>query len=339
MQLSTFVRLAGRWGGYRLARAFTAGQPRLLMYHRFSRSPKHGHVCAKTFEEQVALISRFYKPFTVSEMVERHYEGNDLPPHSIAITVDDGYKDFYDIAWPILKKYKVPATFYVTTGFIDGRLWLWPDQLKWLLRNAPTSTESVQLKGMKLTSSVADTGVDQFFEQLVALLLGMPDEEKHACLEELARNWSLKLPETAPADFQAASWAQLEELQAGGVEIGGHTVSHPSLGRVGLEQAEREIVGCSTELNEHLGVQPRTFCYPNGTPADFVGAQVSIVRDAGFTGAVVAFADAQGMGQRFAIRRHSSSEDMFQFNKAVSGIEWLGRVLRGRKDATAYELL
>ena len=118
------------------------------------------------------------------------------------------------------------------------------------------------------------------------------------------------------------------EMQQNGVEIGGHTVTHPSLGRVSESQAKVEIVGCSNALNENLGRRSRTFCYPNGQPSDFQYFLPALVEDSGFLGAVTAFPDANGTKDPFLMRRHVSGDDMFQFFKATSGVEFLGHRLR-----------
>ncbi|SFR40276.1 Polysaccharide deacetylase [Marinobacter gudaonensis] len=337
MGLSPFVRLAGQFGGYRLAQFLTASQPRILMYHRFSKFPAKGHVSSEVFENQVAFIAKHYNPMTVSELVAALYEGEGTPKHAVAITVDDGYRDFYEVAWPILKRHGVPATFYVTTGFVDQRLWLWPDQLRWLLEKSAPNGGYIKFNGRNVLTSGDSGELEKLFGELVQHLLTLPDAKKHEFIENLSASWDVDLPEQSPEAFQAATWKQLEEMQDGGIEIGGHTVTHPSLGRVDSEQAEMEISGCYQEINDHLGWAPRSFCYPNGTPSDFVGAHVPIIKRVGFSGAVVAYADAQGQAQRYALRRHSGSDDMFQFNKAISGLELLGKRLRNETFKTLYD--
>lgn len=343
MNFSRFVRVLGHWGGYRLARSLTAHQPRMLMYHRFT-SPQSDHrvagVSAENFEQQVAHIARHYHPMTVSEMIRGCFEGETLPRHAIAITVDDGYEDFYHIAWPILQRYKVPATFYVTTGFVDGNLWLWPDQLHWILDKATGSAGSLPPFSDGRETVPAPSGPDDqrlLFGHLVDYLLRIPDDKKHWFLRALAEHWQLQIPDQAPDWARPVTWGQLAEMQAGGLEVGGHTVTHPGLSQVTPRQARAEITDAREALVTNLGDAPRSFCYPNGTPEDFVGAQVPLIRQAGFTGAVVAFADAQGQRQRYAMRRHSGSDDLFQFNKAVSGLEFLGHKLRNTRRSTVYE--
>lgn len=343
MNFSPLVRVFGSLGGYHLARRLTARQPRMLMYHRFTSAGSDRRitgVSSEVFEQQVAHIARYHHPVTVTEMIRCCFEGRELSAHSIAITVDDGYEDFYHIAWPILRRYNVPATFYVTTGFVDGELWLWPDKLDWILEEASLRSESLTPFVYGMETSLPPAGSDQqrrLFHRLVNYLLMVPDAKKHFFLNAMATHWELQIPDIAPHWARPVTWDQLVEMQAGGVEIGGHTVTHPSLSQVTLEQAEQEIMGARDSLASHLGDLPRSFCYPNGTQQDFVGAQVPLIKKAGFTGAVVAFADAQGQSQRYAMRRHSSSDNLFQFHKASSGLEYLGLRLRNTRKNTAYD--
>jgi len=337
VNISRWVKILGEAGGYALSRAITARRPRILMYHRFSRQPENGHVSAEEFEWQVRYIARHLNPVTVSQIASSLYGGHKLPRNSVAITVDDGYQDFYSIAWPILKKYGVPATFYVTTGFVSGDLWLWPDQLRYLLTKAPQSQATFDLGLFHIQTPLSADDFESEFWRVNQILLMADDADKLQCLASMARTWQVELPKRPPEAFRAVTWDQLKEMQAEGLEVGGHTVTHPSLARVSSEQARNEILGCGKMLEKMLGNVTRSFCYPNGTPDDFVGEQVQFVRDAGFSCAVVAFADDGEHRQRYAMRRHSSSSDQFQFLKAVSGIELLGMKFRGHHLETRYE--
>lgn len=337
MNLSKWVRIAGAFGGYSLSRALTGAHPRILMYHRFSRLPESGGVSAEEFEWQVRYIAQHFNPVTVSQIASSLYGSQKLPRNSVAITVDDGYQDFYSIAWPILKKYGVPATFYVTTGFVDDAIWLWPDQLRYLLEKSPKSQAKYDFRLFVIETPISTRDFEGEFWRINQILLKADNSEKLECLAGLARAWKVELPKRAPEPFHSVTWAQLNEMQSEGLEVGGHTVTHPSLARVTSSQAGKEILGCSKALARNLGPATRSFCYPNGTPDDFVGEQVALVREAGFSGAVVAFADGREHAQQYAMRRHSSSSDRFQFLKAVNGIELLGMKFRKHGLETPYE--
>lgn len=328
-RITGFYRWVGPRGLFQLSRLLNRKQPRILMYHRFSVQPQDGFTSAAAFHAQVRHIKRCYNPLTTAQLVRCLFENEPLPPNAVVITVDDGYQDFYTVAFPILQELGVPATLYVTTKFVDQRLWLWPDQVQWLLGQADNGYQGVQLGPITIPAGVLNTSQQRrSWQSLVAYLLTLDDAVKHGQIRRLAEQLGVALPVAAPPEFAAVSWEQLGKLQRAGIEIGGHTRTHPSLGRVDIDQAYDEIAGSHTDLVTHLGQAERTFCYPNGQPEDFSPALKPMVREAGYTGAVLAFPDTLGLRDRYALRRHSSGEGKFQFYKAISGMEYLGKQLR-----------
>jgi peptidoglycan/xylan/chitin deacetylase (PgdA/CDA1 family) len=322
---SAMIDLAGKLGGYQLARLLTRKQPKVLMYHRFSSEKKGHEVTAATLEQQLRLIKRYFKPMTLASLAQVIQQTGKAPSNAVVITVDDGYRDFYEVAYPLLKHYAVPATFFVTTGFVNKDLWLWPDQVLWLLHNRLVH-EGVLTVGDRVFDLTLPVG--KLWWPLVLHLLRVDNHIRLAAIAELVRCSGISLPHLAPDEFSAVSWAQLSEMQGQGIEIGGHTLSHPSLGHMPLEEAKAEIDGCFNELRMHLGDQPRTFCYPNGQPADYSPEIKDIVSQSGFLAAVTAYSDRFNVDIPWAWRRFVGCEESFQFNKSLFGVEHLGNQLR-----------
>ncbi len=324
MSVTRLVQLAGPMGLYSVARHLTRNHPRILMYHRFSAEPQPGHVSAACLDEQARYIARHHHPMQLGTLIAHLREGRPVPPHTLVFTVDDGYADFHDVAWPILKKHGIPATLFVTTGFVNQELWLWPDQVAWLLEQAPVIPAELRLGDTTIKTS------GNTWQSLIDHLLTLPDQDKHAMIRQLADQLQTTLPGKAPAAYASCTWDQLRHMQDEGLEIGGHTHTHPTLPKVEHGDLPGEIHFCQQRLQEELGERPRPFCYPNGQPADFSMPVRNAVEDAGFTGAVVAYADETAHGDLYALRRHSSSANMFQFFKACSGLEWTGMRMRAR---------
>lgn len=323
---SALIKTLGNYGGYQLARAMTANQPKILMYHRFS-AEKQGHeVTAATFEKQLQTIKRYFNPMTLAQLAAAIKRQGKAPKHAVVITVDDGYRDFYEVAFPLLKHYQVPATFYVTTGFVNGDLWLWPDTVTWLFAHKQASAGIFTLGNFSVDLSRPASDI---WWPLVNHLLSIPNEERLSGLAQLAVACGVALPAQIPGEFAAVDWAQLAEMQSAGIEIGGHTVTHPSLGHMDLASAEREIRQSWDEITHHLGEAERTFCYPNGQPGDYSDQIKNIVGNTRYSAAVTAFSDKYNVNKPFAWRRFVGSEESFQFNKSLFGVEHLGNLLRG----------
>lgn len=322
---SQIIRTLGTLGGYNLARALTATEPKILMYHRFTKTADGHAVSESTFEKQVLLIKRNFNPMTLAEMAAVQQTGGKLPRHAVVITVDDGYKDFYEIAYPLLKHYGVPATFFVTTGFINKDVWLWPDQVTWILNNKTVTAGALQVAEHSID---LDRPQAQVWQNVVNVFLSVPNQDRLLGLENLAKRCGVVLPKTVPEKYAACDWEQLKEMQDAGIEIGGHTVSHPSLGHMAPAEAQWELEQCMRTLRERLGDRSRTFCYPNGQPGDYSDTVKELTRAAGFTAAVTAFSDRFNTDITYAWRRFVGCEETFQFNKSLFGVEHLGNRAR-----------
>lgn len=323
------VRMAGPMGLYHLARGLTRTEPRILMYHRFGSTGTPPGVPAAVFREQLQILKRQFRIVTLAELARRLAD-DALEPGLAVITVDDGYADFRRIAFPILQSEGVPATFFVTTGFIDGEVWLWPDVLEYAI--AHTRALHPDLSDLGVTQSVSlttDAGKAAAWQTLVDVLLDLPGDERAQRLAALTRRLGVTLPDVPDADHAPVTWDDLREMSRAGIEIGAHTVTHPRLTRLSDDRLQHEIAASKRRLEEQLGRQVTSFCYPNGAPQDYDDRVVDAVQRAGFDCAVVAHFDGR-RGDRFRLRRLGVGDNMFQYRKSVAGIEHLGRRLLTR---------
>jgi peptidoglycan/xylan/chitin deacetylase (PgdA/CDA1 family) len=313
--INIFLKFRGLW----LTRWLTAKDSKIFMYHSFSKEQKTGYLSSHEFERQIKLIKAHFVPLTLLEFTHLK-EQRSLPKNSVVLTVDDGYFNFYDIAYPILKKHGVPATFFVTTGFIDGKLWLWPDKLKYLIG------KNKFVGDMELDGAIfvfcGDKNRD--WSMLNDHCLSISEDHKNIFIAALEKELEIKLPKIPPDDFKPCNWEQLKEMEQNGVEIGGHTVTHPSLGQVSLEQANQEIKDCYEHLSSELGEKGRTFCYPNGQPSDYNSEIIDILKSSKFLSAVTAFPDIHLDSKEYSWRRMNGALEFALFKRCLFGLEFLG---------------
>lgn len=325
---SLIIEQLGKFGGYQIARWLTRNEPKILMYHRFSAEKKGLAVTEATFEIQLQLIKRYFNPMTLAQLAQAIKTNNKVPAHAVVITVDDGYRDFYEVAYPLLKRYQVPATFFVTTGFVNGDLWLWPDQVSWLLESKPDGLGEITFGALRVN---LDEPANKIWWPIVGHFLNVPNTDRLQYLQQLATACNLNIPVIAPTEYAAVSWNELAEMQANGIEIGGHTVSHPSLGHMPIEESAHEINQSWQDLNRHLGEQERTFCYPNGQPGDYSDEIKQQVGQSPYSAAVTAYSDKFNTKIPYAWRRFVGCEERFQFHKSLFGVEHLGNRIRNTR--------
>src|SRR5437764_4617036 len=135
----------------------------ILPYHRFSANDAPGTTSIRAFAEQLAYLRSHYAIVPLTS-IERHiWHGDRLPAPSVAITIDDGYRDAYELAFPLLRRYGAPATLFVVTDFIDRNAWLWPDKVRFMALQTKAPRGSVAIG-----DSVIDVALDGPASRLAA---------------------------------------------------------------------------------------------------------------------------------------------------------------------------
>jgi len=245
----------------RLARRF-----QVLAYHKVSPDPHpfFEPVHPDVFDKQVEFLSRYYRVMPLLELVERSRKG-DVPAGAVAITFDDGYRDNYEYAFPILRKHRVGATIFVSTGAIETGELLWHDRVFDAFRYA-TVEHALSLKPvLARAKELYGEGRLRFVEKI--------EEALKPSLQETAKDRML-------------TWNQIHQMHASGIDFGSHTVSHTILTRMPRPEMIRELCESKEQISAHLGVPTSSFAYPNGHVGDYSGEVQGALKDAGYLCAV-----------------------------------------------------
>lgn len=255
----------------------------ILVYHRVlpSLDPVlEWEVSAPEFREQVALMKKCFNLLPLGEAVENLRRG-ELPSRAVCITFDDGYADNVEIALPILRDLEVPATFFIATGFLDGGC-MWNDTMTELVRQMCGNTLDLRQWGLGMHPIESSNDRSEAIQKLLSSLKYLPHEERNDTVSHIASAHGTDIPDTLMMRSE-----QIKELHQAGMEIGGHTATHPILLGMNESTARAEIAEGKETLEGILGEKVRLFAYPNGKPnQDYDGRHVSIVRNLGMSAAV-----------------------------------------------------
>ena len=198
----------------------------------------------------------------------------------VLITFDDGYRDNYEVAFPILRSEGAAATFFVATGFIDAPRVPWWDEIAWMVR---TSTRDAVEQPGYLAAPVRFDDPDR--ESAVRTLLrtykSMPEQATDAYLNAIADATGSGRYDPRAGGEWWMTWDMLREMQASGMTIGGHTVNHPVLASASRDVQRQEIEACGDRLAAELGEPMRYFSYPVGGSAAFNSVTRECLRQAG----------------------------------------------------------
>ncbi|MGC1616017.1 MAG: polysaccharide deacetylase family protein [Candidatus Acidiferrum sp.] len=196
------------------------------------------------------------------------------------ITFDDGYRDNYETAFPILKAEGVPATFFIATGFVDAPRLPWWDEIAWMVRMS--RQDQIELPGwIPLPVSFDEPDREETVRTLLRVYKAMPSEATDFYLDAIAKaTRSGRCGKDEGISFWM-TWDMLREMRASGMTVAGHTVTHPVLARAPLARQREEILGCGTRLAEEMREPMQYFSYPVGGPSSFNSVTQDCLREAG----------------------------------------------------------
>jgi peptidoglycan/xylan/chitin deacetylase (PgdA/CDA1 family) len=312
-------------GMFSLARTMSGDLARILMYHNFSGpgGTASGALSAEATRAQFDYLRRHYHVVPLLQIAAQLASGKKLDKHLVALTIDDGRRDFYEFMFPLLKEFQFPATFFVVSSFIRGEDWIWTDKVVWLSQqpNRP--------------ADLAPGNLDQVFRSLNPLR----PEARNAQIQAMAAGAGITIPSQPPAKYAPCSWSELREMADSGlVDIGSHTVTHPILSSITDEESGQELKVSCNQIEEGMGEKPGSFCLPNGMPGDFRPTQVQQIADAGYACSVVASFGMVNNGEDPYLMPRlgmGSKSDPIEFSKFLDGVAYyqrkLGASLRGRK--------
>jgi peptidoglycan/xylan/chitin deacetylase (PgdA/CDA1 family) len=319
------------FGGFAPFRWANRGSLCVLMYHRFSRNAEKDKISAAEFTAHLDYLSRRAKVLSLSETVETLKNGDSLPPNAVVITIDDGYADAFDIAFPLLQKFRMPATVYAVTDFLDAKCWLWTDLMRYVL--SQTTVENIGLEfsaGDKIETKL--NGKQSRLEtanRINARLKKMPNESKNSKIEEIARDLKVEIPEKPTGDFAPVSWEQARQMDAEKMQIESHTVTHPILTNINQTELDDELRESKKRLEEKLSKNIRHFCYPNGNLNEAVRKSVE---NAGYESAVTtAYGFVETGANQFLLNRIDAPPEIESFARSASGFDVLRSRLKSRK--------
>ena len=215
------------------------GRARILMFHGTPRES------AATLERILRYVQRHFDVVPLAQVARDAAAGDVRFRRQVALTFDDGLRNNVEVAYPILRRLWLPATFFVCPGLVDSGRWLWNHEARQRLR--------------RLSRSTAD------IERIILRMKRLP-VERRAVMERSIREAT---PDFVPTDderrdLDVAGWDALRAIDPRVVTIGSHTLNHPILTSLDQRTLERELAESRRVLEAKLGRAVDEFAYPNG---------------------------------------------------------------------------
>lgn len=294
----------------------------VLTYHSFCNEWPRGLFSSlpiERFEKQLRFLRRHFDIVDLAQGRAYLEEGRTADRPWVAITIDDGFRDNYTHAWPVLRRYAVPATVFLATDFIDTGRPPWPTQLIEIIERARVSDAAPPLAN-QLSNRATRA---QLARALKAEWRTLPPQDRWARLVALRRQ--LKVGDDN--HYPPLTWQQMREMQAGGIRFGSHTVHHSLLPHVSDDVVIAEVRASKQRIEAMLQTPCDAFAYPNGDhdarTRAFVAAEryrMALTQDAGANDAT---ADTLAL-RRVEIPYH---DPLSTYRVRVSGGLWPAAIL------------
>lgn len=262
----------------------------VLCYHRVTTDDSTIRticVSPENFRSQMAYLAHGpYKPISLTTW-QRHLEGTEtLKGDYVAVTFDDGYRDNYANAFPILRETGVPATIFLTTDAIDSQEPRWWDRVVMSVRELRKAPDLVRSASDRVPESVrsalnAAVEVDENLADgaIVSLVIALKS------LDAGTRGEFLRLLDgLAPCTKTdlMMTWDMIRAMRGDVVEFGSHTVTHPFMSRLTDDEARAELSRSKQRIETELGATISSFAYPNGKRADYTPQTLALLEACGY---------------------------------------------------------
>jgi peptidoglycan/xylan/chitin deacetylase (PgdA/CDA1 family) len=235
------------------------------MYHSVLEDPSRqadslgGIVHSQSvFSQQMELLAREFHPLSIEELQTMLRGEEKIPNRSVLVTFDDGYRDNCQNALPILDSVGVPATFYITVDCVEKGLPPWPSRVRYALR----STRRKAWSDPAGASWALETGAqrDQAFAKACEYCCRLAGSVQ----EQLVSGIETQLEVSLPASFGQImmDWDEVRKIQERGHVIGSHTLSHPNVAQLLLQDAHIELETSRSFLQKQLKQPVTHFSYP-----------------------------------------------------------------------------
>ncbi len=238
-----------------------------------------------SFRVQLKLLKKYFSPIKFNDLLQSLDGKKRLPNNPILITFDDGFEDNYTYAYPLLAEARVPATFFVSTGYLDAQKTFWFDWLSCIVMR--TASNRIEIEQLQVSYDLFKTRSSRrkVFATIVQMLKKVPNEVRLSIIDELDQKYGSAYEELTGKERSLSlpmASSQLREMARAGMETGSHTVSHAILSRLSQSELQRELVQSRERLESLTGQGVEVLSYPNGGSADFNDEVIKVAKKSGY---------------------------------------------------------
>lgn len=276
-------------GVYRLRRRKNRDKAIVLTYHGVVPEIPPGEdwfeyrnfVTTAQFENQVKFLLKHYRPLKAADL----YNSSANIGGGFLITFDDGFRNNYRHAMPVLKKYGLEGCFFITTKLIGTREFLWTEQVTRLLEKTRRPRVEINIDQPRTFELNGTLQREQASQAIRRHMKRLPSAQLKKVLAQLKSQLSDVVLEVGAAEeerYLFMAWEEVREMICAGQHIGSHTHTHPILKTLNEQESLEELRLSKEAIEKHTGQPCLTISYPNGEKEDYSETQIRQLKELGY---------------------------------------------------------
>ena len=288
----------------------------ILLYHGVTGHTSQGienysrkHIMEDDFYRQMQYLSEYCNVLAIDDYLALRVNKKPLPPRAVIISFDDGFRNNFTTAAPILEEFSLPAVFYISSGIVNTDLMFWVDVIEDCLNFVRKGTVKIQLNEKYDFSLNTEQEKLKALDTIKSYCKNSSVAEKNRVIDDIQSITRVTASVTHSPNYEKVSWRELQQIHANSLfAIGGHSTYHQILSALDTQHAEREIRTSIELLQLNLNTQVEHYSYPEGQPQHYNGAVIDILKK---HGVVCCPSAIPGL--------NSIDEDLFQLRRIMVG--------------------
>lgn len=299
----------------------------VLAYHRvvdienldnFPFDPNLISASSDSFSRQMDYIKDHFNCISLQDLIDHLNNKLLLPKRPIIITFDDGYRDNYEIAYPILKSRNIPASIFVATDYIGSNKIFWFDYIAYLIFH--TSQNQLTLDDKQFIIGKTSESRRQCSEKILQYLKSLPNRARLDAIEKIRLNLNIAVDEKDNPLSATLSWEHIKEMSQNRIEFGSHSKTHPILSQLEQKELIQELSESKSALEFHINKPINIIAYPEGGYNEYSISVILACKEAGYELGVSYVAGTQSENDisAFEIRRlHVENDISMEYFKSM----------------------
>jgi peptidoglycan/xylan/chitin deacetylase (PgdA/CDA1 family) len=327
------LKLVDMFNLYPWFNGYTKNTATIFMLHSiFPAGSRDGEITTDLLEKYFEYLKRKkYNVMSLAAFVDA-IENKRPTEKAVVFTVDDGYRDFYLHAFSAFKKHGYSATIFVTSDFVEKRLFMWWDTIEFAFNNTALQEISLKPLGMDDFKLQTKEEKERAIKVFTRFCKTLTNAQKLELIGKLVGMLKVDITGQPAGKYEPLNWDEILEMHKHGIDFHPHTKTHPIIASVPREEKKIEIEIPKKVLEGRLKSKADIFCYPNGQWGDFDEETIELLKAAGYRAAVTGmegYDSVIGNPDMFRLRRYPIPHNQVMFKQYISGLEAFKRRVLG----------